>query len=188
MSQAELEWYTRPRDIITGFRKFWPTPNQTSAEQLNSIVRLLAYSTFGAYVYNKNMKTLFLGVAVIALVSFLFSRRQSTRTAGTMYRATERRMPTKDNPFMNTTVDQFGKPQPPPPAEYKDVQTQMRDAFNDGLFRNLDDVYEMENSQRQFYTLPTAGNVPDTQKFAEFLYGSARNCKSNPGQCTGNEV
>ena len=59
----------------------------------------------------------------------------------------------------------------------------MEKNFNEGLFRNVEDWPNRENSQRQFFTMPTGGNPPDTRAFAEFLYGNAKNCKADSKQC-----
>ena len=63
------------------------------------------------------------------------------------------------------------------------VAKEMRKNFNKGLFRNLDDVYEVENSQRQFYTMPVTTGAPDTIAFAEFLFGRKKTCKEDPAMC-----
>jgi hypothetical protein len=64
------------------------------------------------------------------------------------------------------------------------VADEMRRGFNRGLFKNLEDVYEVENSQRQFYTMPVTTSAPDTIAFAEFLYGSrGKTCKEAPEKC-----
>jgi hypothetical protein len=63
------------------------------------------------------------------------------------------------------------------------VAKQIRKNFNKGLFRNLDDVYEVENSQRQFVTMPVTTSAPDTIAFAEYLFGNKKTCKEDPSLC-----
>ena len=73
-----------------------------------------------------------------------------------------------------------------PACDYDDMRADISKNFNEGLYRNITDVYDRENSQRQFMTNPVTTNIPDTVAFAQFAYGSeARGCKELPSQCTG---
>jgi hypothetical protein len=94
--------------------------------------------------------------------------------------------PTPHNPFGNMTAyDIATNPNRPPACPYDDVKEEQRAYFNKGLVRNLTDVYERENSQRQFYTVPVSQSIPDTKSFANFLYaeGLKRSCKADPLVC-----
>ena len=101
-------------------------------------------------------------------------------------RATIRCSPsTPSNPFSNATVGALlADPSRPPACSYDSQATTIRTNFNKGLFRNLDDVYEVENSQRQFVTQPVTTSAPDTGAFAQFLYGSrGQTCKESTKAC-----
>jgi hypothetical protein len=95
------------------------------------------------------------------------------------------RQTTRHNPFQNTLVTEFQKP-----AALQDIcqpdPAEVEDNFNTGLYRNIEDIYNKENSQRQFFTMPDGG-VPDTKAFRDFVYGmpGKDTCKSNPQVCTG---
>jgi hypothetical protein len=85
------------------------------------------------------------------------------------------REPTLENPFMNPNITEFNTDDAPPVAcnaEDEDIKDNVRVNFNHNLFRDLDDVFERENSQRQFYTTPNTG-VPNNQVdgFAHWLWG-----------------
>ena len=56
--------------------------------------------------------------------------------------------------------------------------------FNHNLFRDVDELWERANSQRQFYTIPNTA-IPNNQKeFANWLYRSpGGNCKTDQGRC-----
>ena len=81
------------------------------------------------------------------------------------------RKPTSDNPFMNPAVTEFGGDPPAAcNAEDEDIKDNIKVNFNHQLFRDVDELWERENSQRQFYTLPNTG-VPNNQKeFAEWCW------------------
>lgn len=94
------------------------------------------------------------------------------------------RKPTPDNPFMNPLQPDFNIENPPVPgnADDEDIQEGITNAFNENLFRDVSDVFERENSQRQYYTVPQM-NPPDTHSFAMWLYGNQNICKSDQSKC-----
>ncbi len=96
---------------------------------------------------------------------------------------------TPDNPFANMLIgDLANNPGRPPACKYDVHKDQIRENFNRGLVRNGYDLYEKENSQRQFMTMPVTTSAPDTIAFAHFCYGNAGRptCKEDPSRCTGN--
>lgn len=93
--------------------------------------------------------------------------------------------PTKDNPFMNSTLGDIGKPSLPAAcnADDENIEDEIDNKFNEDLFRDIDDLFNVKNSQRQFYTVPVTSNPPDTLKFANWLYKSPTTCKNNQSRC-----
>ena len=77
---------------------------------------------------------------------------------------------TPDNPFANYLVTD--DPDRPPACTYESMEDDVRANFNRGLFRNAYDVYERENSQRQFTTMPVTTAAADVQSFAEFCFAT----------------
>ena len=91
---------------------------------------------------------------------------------------TECRPPSLNNPFMNVllsddrTVDEACK-------YTKETRAQIDSAFNSNLYQDVDDVYGTNNSQRQFYTMPST-TIPNNQdQFAKWLYKTGPTCKEN---------
>ena len=59
--------------------------------------------------------------------------------------------------------------------------------FNDSLIRDVDDLFERFNSQRQFYTVPGNSIPNDQDTFAKWLYARPKSCKEGNGlQCAAN--
>lgn len=82
------------------------------------------------------------------------------------------RMPTIDNPLMNPTVLDYGTEFQPEAcnADDDDIKNEIRVNFNHELFRDVDELWERQNSQRQFYTMPNT-SIPNKQtEFAHWLY------------------
>lgn len=91
------------------------------------------------------------------------------------------RKPTVENPFMNPDITDYNAGDPPVAANVDDdvIKDNIRINFNNDLFRDVDELWERKNSQRQFYTIPNTG-VPNNQKeFAMWLYNIPETCKSD---------
>ncbi len=104
------------------------------------------------------------------------------------YRKNTCRKPTIDNPYMNPAVTDFGNGDIPEAcnADDENINEEITRTFNDNLFRDVDAVWERENSQRQFYTMPTTSVPPNTVEFANFLYGQTSTCKEDNALCMKN--
>lgn len=189
-------WY-RDMGILTArYDEFFPSASQTDAERLNSFVRLVAYASLVAFLVRLNPRYLIIGAVIIGIVSYAYELYGS-RTGGEPFANIRPKTvqggprkcsrPTPENPFANMTIGTLiNEPTRAPACSYddKNVAADIRRNFNRGLFRNLEDVYEVENSQRQFYTMPVTTSAPDTVAFAEFLYGSrGKTCKELPEKC-----
>jgi hypothetical protein len=94
------------------------------------------------------------------------------------------RSPTKDNPFMNGSVEDIGKYSPIAcNSDDEDIKSQITEKFNEDLFKNTTDLFEHKNAERQFYTVPVPNGIPDTIKFANWTYKSKRSCKTEQKDC-----
>lgn len=180
-------WYDDISVLAKRWKEFFPTPEQTSEERVNALVRLVAYATLAAFAYNREVRTLVMGAAVVAVVSFAFGQRRGNEAfpmaplrASNDTRCTP---PSRENPFSNVLLTDLGKPERPPACAYDAVKDSVKENFNAGLFRNATDIYEKENSQHQYYTMPVTTTIPDTGAFANFLYGGMRSCKQDAAAC-----
>ena len=103
-----------------------------------------------------------------------------------IYRKSNCRKPTVDNPFSNIVFSDYLDAQniaEPCNIDDSDVQNQMQNLYNSSIYRNLEDVWERENSQRMFYTVPIQ-TVPNSQTdFANWLYKTGPTCHENTQYC-----
>ena len=98
--------------------------------------------------------------------------------------------PTYNNPFMNVLANEYGDNPTKPPAcptedtlDQKGVSEEVEKKFNLNLYKDVSDLFERNNGQRQFYTNP-ATTVPNDQGgFAHWLYGNAPSCKDDRYDC-----
>lgn len=95
------------------------------------------------------------------------------------------RKPTLENPYKNILFSDYTDASnlaEPCNIDEKDVK-EMQNLYNSSIYRNIDDVYERENSQRLFYTLPIQTVPNDQTNFANWLYKTGPSCKENSQNC-----
>ena len=104
-----------------------------------------------------------------------------------IYRKDTCRKPNVDNPFTNIVFSDYLDSQnlaEPCNIDDEDIQSEMQNQYNSSIYRNLEDVWERENSQRMFYTVPIQ-TVPNSQTdFANWLYKTGPSCHENTQNCT----
>ena len=83
-------------------------------------------------------------------------------------------LPTDNNPFANPLfTDIVDNPDRPPPCSIDDpeIAKDVDDKFNFNLYKDLSDVWDRNNSQRQFYSVP-GGTIPnDRDSFMKWCCG-----------------
>ena len=103
-----------------------------------------------------------------------------------IYRKENCRKPTIENPFANIVFSDYLDSQniaEPCNIDDNDIQNDMQNLYNSSIYRNLEDVWERENSQRMFYTVPIQ-TVPNNQiDFANWLYKTGPTCHENTEYC-----
>ena len=98
------------------------------------------------------------------------------------------RRPTPRNPFMNVMPgDDFTKPAACKSYNNPTVQNKINEHFDANLFKDVSDIFNNRNSQREFITMPSTTIPNDQTAFAKWLYLSPPTCKEGNGaQCVAN--
>lgn len=92
--------------------------------------------------------------------------------------------PTIDNPFMNPSVMDF---QNENIKACNGSENKIKNLFKKRIFKDVNDLYDKNISERQFYTVPSTTIPNDQEKFAIWLYNKDKTCKENNGeQCYNN--
>ena len=188
MSRNDKIWYDDLSALPRRPLEFFPSTSHTTAEQTNALVRLTLYSTVALGAYTGSTRTLWAGLGLVIVLTLLY-RGRGGKYAGlnTVFGTKPScRAPTRENPFANMLVSEYGKDLPPPPCEYDDVKKETEEFFDNGLFKDIDDVFNVNNSQRQFNTVPNGGRPPDLVAFAQFLGKDMQGkCKQDSAHCRG---
>ena len=102
------------------------------------------------------------------------------------------RIPTKDNPFMNPLLSDFGSDKSKPACQSynnKGVQRVTEDYFEEDLYKDVNDIFGKENSQRQFFSVPGNSVPNDRDTFMKWCYQTPPTCKEGNGlQCAANQL
>lgn len=197
--------------------EFYPKSSMTYAEKVNSLVRLSIYVGVAASIIMRNYLYLYIPILTMVLtyVLFLFRQMDSDQkkkqtsiveklsqniNGGTdlsaafdaqnelehfTNTATDATYPSQSNPFMNPMpFDDRKRPEAINPGA---VSNKIEKYFNRNLFREIGDIFSKENSQREFYTVPTTTYPSHQEDFANWLYKTPPTCKEGNGnQCVAN--
>ena len=68
-----------------------------------------------------------------------------------------------------------------------ELKEQVETNFSNNLFKDINDVFNRNHSERQYYTVPSTTFANEQGKFAQWLYGGPPTCKEGNGdQCVAN--
>ena len=179
--------------------------------KLNALVRLSVYYSLIVFILNRDNTQVFYIPLVVAILTYILSKKfKETSINQTNVELFNNevdeeenndlvaalndtcRIPTKNNPFMNPTIMDYGIEDVKsacPSYNNKGIQKNIENNFNEGVFRDVSDIFGKNNSQRQFFSVPRREAVPDQGAFANWLYGSPPTCKEGNGlQCAANQA
>jgi hypothetical protein len=178
---SEPFWFNEPSVLFSKdtWYQFVPQPHMPVKTALNAVLRFSVYLTALLLITTRDpMYILFVPVVMLVTI-FLekwfpkakkISEGFQSGPVVSGYRGTEVSMPTEDNPFMNPGLtDIMDNPERPPAAEITDVK--VRDKVNaayaktSNIYMDTSDVFDMVQSQRNFYAVPS----DDYGGFLQFL-------------------
>lgn len=185
--------------------EFVPTIDMTKDERLNAIARLAIYIGIVLMLYLGRGWPLYIPVVGLAFTAFLHKTQPQT-IISPRYPSDETPKtgdpnpfipsqqpecipPTLNNPFMNVLMNEYvDNPTRPPACEYEDVHDELESNFHYNLYQDLgDNIWQKNNSQRQFFTMPST-TIPNEQgKFARWLYKVGGVCKQDQNACLRHE-
>lgn len=101
--------------------------------------------------------------------------------------------PIKSNPFMNPTILEFQTNNNINNCsiDNKKIKNLMNSYFKSNVYKDVNDIYNRNISERQFYTVPSTTIPNDQDKFSKWLYSGNYNktCKENNGEaCYNNNI
>jgi hypothetical protein len=182
--------------------EFFPSNQQTLEERMNSIARLGLYSSLLTMAYKRDFSkiAIFLATLIITYAVYKnYTKEDVMDVEQPLYKKSMKIVkdikPTLNNPFMNTLMtDHIENPKKGPALEYyqdtkkaEDIRKDISEKFNHNLYMDINDMYEKNNSQRQFYTTPNTEIPSNQEKFLNFMYPNMTSCKDEAKNCRINE-
>lgn len=115
----------------------------------------------------------------------LFNNKEnSSRKVSLEETSNQCRMPTKQNPFMNPLTVEMNTPHLDGcNLSNPKIKETSKDMFYNEIYRDVDDIFQRRNSERQFYTIPSTFDYQDQAIFANWLYNTGNTCKQDSGEC-----
>lgn len=186
-------WYEEPSILFDKNRivEFFPTEDMTYFEKLNAITRLSIYSSVLLYMYKKEYYFFYFPLFIIGLTLYMYKTNSSdscnvTENFSSCDTCTK---PSQTNPFMNVLMQEYtDNPNRGKACSIEETEADVEKKFNHNLYRRVGDIWQKNNNQRQFYTMPNT-TIPNKQKeFAEWLYKIPRpTCREDPKYCEFSE-
>jgi hypothetical protein len=181
--------------------RFFPSKFMTFSEKLNASVRFSFYFTILLMLYKGNTNFLYIPILALLITYYLWknqSKKENEEFNGAYI--DNNLKPTFDNPFSNPNLVVHDPKTFLPQQTKKNVRFDVnhhidtvcdiernKDAqnkFNARLYQSVGDVFEKENSQRQFYSVPVRTYPNDQTAFAKWCYGLEGTCKAgNDEKC-----
>lgn len=167
--------------------EFVPTPDMSIKEKLNATTRFLVYLGILLSLVYKTTSPIYIPAIGGVLIYIIYEHYPHLveQKGGAVEDHVQ--MPTEHNPFMNVLVtDYVDNPtrKPAGDVETRTVKKEIDENFSKGLFKNVNDIWDRNNSQRQFYTNPSTTIPNDRDSFMNWCYNSPSTCKEgNLTQC-----
>jgi hypothetical protein len=198
---TETIWFQAPSELLSArnFASILPTADMPDANKLNSFFRLSIYVGAFAFLCSNKVKYLYIPIAVGAFTVFMFSYYQTVDEKyqnNFVHRGWAElgetgqpcKLPTRDNPFMNVTLNEYlDDPERPPacPIDHPDIKKVMQNKMGVSI-RDVDDIFHKNPTDWHFYTVANT-EIPNRQTdYASWLYGGSKSCKEDGAQCARN--
>jgi hypothetical protein len=181
--------------------EFFPTSDMNTAEKLNSLTRFFIYLSLVLFVVYRSYNLFFIGIigaCLMYLINYNDAKKQindqeqfSSRlkqhlgiNQETPIKVNEAgdicQLPTPNNPFMNVLItDYTDNPNRPPACSYNDTDAKQASDkyFNYNLYKDVEDVWERRNSQREYVTMPGTTIPNDRDSFMKWCWKTTYVCK-----------
>lgn len=172
-----------------------PTEKMTFTEKLNTLFRFSIYASIILYAITNNSKSFILTIIFGGITYALYNTEtkehlqllndiddvdNNGKKKSLKQLKKDCTVPTKNNPFMNVLINEYEENPKRKKACFinKQVGEYVDKYFNEDLYRSVDDIYQKNASERQYYTMPSTEIPNEQDKFAKWLYGiDGKTCK-----------
>lgn len=196
-------WSEQPSVLANRDRviEFVPTSDMTWNERLNALTRFGIYTGLLLMMYLGKSWPGYIALAALGFTLLIWRYSPKTvrphRNNPTEHPTTESPnpfippnqpeciAPTRNNPFMNVLQNEYiDNPTRPPACPVEEVKDQIEDHFNYNLYKDVGEaIWDRNNSQREWFTMPYTTIPNDQGSFANWLYKTGPVCKQSQEAC-----
>lgn len=188
----EQIWYNNFEELINrdNISKIIPNNNFTIEENLNALVRFSVLLSILLCLFTNSINYIVVVLVTLLLTIIIYTYKEDIIIEKLSEKDTTV-LPNVNNPFMNVLPNEYldnpDRKVPPNFLKNRDILNKMELAFDNNLYKDASNIFNKNNSQRQFYTMPVT-TIPNKQKeFANWLYQTPTTCKEGNGdQCVAN--
>ena len=173
-------WYNNPKILLNDLHQFFPNNSLNREQKINAIVRFAIYYSILVIIFKQDFKWLSVSIILIS-ISYCLSYYENFEQINKLSTCVR---PTKNNPFMNYTFgDDVNREKA---CKYDDVKDEMRNEFRKDIIPDPSDLWGINISDRNFFTMPWTQVINDQRSFANWLYGDSGTCKNKGIGCDKN--
>ena len=167
--------------------EFVPLKDMGINEKLNALTRLGIYLGILFGLFHSDTAYMYIPVITMFIIYIIWSGNRGAQKGGSQP-ACPLQEPTTQNPFMNVLMTDYAdNPQRKPAADVENpvIKAKMEIGFSEGLYRDVDDIWDKNNSQRQYYTNPSTTIPNDADSFMKWCFNTPYTCKDNNWESCG---
>jgi hypothetical protein len=169
-------------------------------DKLNAIIRFILFiGIISALIFNDERFIIFIIVFMIISIILYYYYLNTINIKESYLNSNNLKIvddkicvkPTKNNPFMNPSIvdikytgeDNYGAC----PIKDEKISDLINKEFYKGVFRDVEDLYNRNSLDRQFYSMPSTTIPNEANKLGDWLYNNGKSCKEGNGdQCFNN--
>lgn len=206
-------WSENPQILWDSDRltEFYPHKDMTIQEKFNAITRFLIYLMVILFIIFRNFNLLWIPIIGMSILYLIFYNDQNLHSinleqfdqnvkktfgihpetpikiddAGNVCQK-----PTADNPFMNVLISDITEnPHRPPACSVlsEDIKEEINKYFDYNLYKEVPDIWEKRNSQRQFYSVAGSTIPNNREDWMKWCWSTDAICKQDNNYCLKNE-
>lgn len=178
-------WYNNIHVILDKPFEFIPNNELDETRKVNAFFRLGLYLSLLIILCGLNQKYLSIPILLILISLFLGKTEKFSNESNEKSKCY---LPTKSNPFMNFTLEDYYKnPDRPKNCPVNEVRDEMIKKFRSKrIVPDPNDLFGQYISDRNFYTMPSTRIVNDQTEFAKWCFDDMGQCKSFGKNCLKN--
>lgn len=176
-------WTSKPSILFSKdtARYFVPTDEMTYVEKINAGTRFLIYGSILLYLIRGDSYVFFIPIIGMIVIYFLIKWGNGIKEIKEEFTGIDTevcQLPSIDNPFMNVLPNDDRKRAEA--CQYtENTKEKIEDAFYSNLYLDTNDIYGKNNSQRQYYTMPSTSIPNEQSEFASWLYNCGPSMKQS---------